>query len=104
MRVLLWQLTRRRLSWLLCLWDVANAFPSIARCALDQAVHSVSAGDDATLLCARHHNTIVALRDNYNEKMICIAPRQGDLQGDTAAAQKFMIAYDAATEQMLADA
>eukprot|EP00972_Heterocapsa_arctica_P090692 13381683-Heterocapsa_arctica.AAC.2 len=36
--------------------------------------------------------------------MICVAPRQGDIQGDTAAAQTFMIAYDTVTEQMSADA
>eukprot|EP00972_Heterocapsa_arctica_P075100 11081274-Heterocapsa_arctica.AAC.1 len=35
LRATLWYLTKLRLGWIACFWDVANAFPSLERPLLD---------------------------------------------------------------------
>ena len=50
-----WQMTRRGINWITCLWDVTNAFPSINRSALDKVIIEDVAEPDVLLLQSRHN-------------------------------------------------
>eukprot|EP00972_Heterocapsa_arctica_P047933 7070828-Heterocapsa_arctica.AAC.1 len=73
-------------SSLACLWDVCNAFPSLSHASLDLAVDEGLGGQDAALAKDRHRSSLVMLKDQQKE-MICVAPGQGNRQGDGPAPQ-----------------
>eukprot|EP00972_Heterocapsa_arctica_P059546 8780984-Heterocapsa_arctica.AAC.1 len=98
----LWRARRTHRSTVACLWDVSNAFPSISHTALDLAVDEVHDGQDAVLAKDRHISSLVILKDSaLLHEIVCVAPGQGDRQGDGPAPQKFIAAYDKMTNKLI---
>eukprot|EP00972_Heterocapsa_arctica_P106249 15652694-Heterocapsa_arctica.AAC.1 len=58
-------------------------------------------GHDADFMKSRHGKTLVALTVPGRPEMICLAPGEGDRQGDGPAAQKFTLTYDKCVEEMM---
>eukprot|EP00972_Heterocapsa_arctica_P036182 5323843-Heterocapsa_arctica.AAC.1 len=48
----------------------------------------------------RHRSSLIILKGR-EEEMICVAPGQGDRQGDGPAPQKFIVAYDKMTKKLV---
>jgi hypothetical protein len=82
-------------------YGVANAFPSMAKWALDDAINAAGFdSDDASFLCRRHADALVLLTDGQTRR-VCCKPGCGDQQGDVGAPTKFILAYDPRVEASL---
>eukprot|EP00972_Heterocapsa_arctica_P073088 10795665-Heterocapsa_arctica.AAC.1 len=81
-----WRLSSSRLGFVTSYWDVTNAFGSSTHDALDATVYRLDMKHDASFVKSRHDNTLVALTIPGQPEMICLAPREGDRQGDGPAA------------------
>eukprot|EP00972_Heterocapsa_arctica_P044140 6516155-Heterocapsa_arctica.AAC.1 len=82
-----WRLSASRLGFVTSYWDVVNAFGSSKHDALDATVDRLRMRHDANFMKSRHGGTLVALTIPGRPEMICLAPCEGDRQGDGPAAQ-----------------
>ena len=95
--VLLHRLRQHKVSHVLSLYDVANAFPSPTRQALEMAICQVARPDDVELLQQRHRQTYMHIEARNG--ILCVQPGSGGLQGDCVACGHFLEVYHPAIDQ-----
>eukprot|EP00972_Heterocapsa_arctica_P078620 11594624-Heterocapsa_arctica.AAC.1 len=87
---------RRRISSISIFYDVANAFPSLARDSLDTVVNNYFPVRYWPFLLDRNHKNLLMLPITA-DSWLCVRPTVGDAPGDVSAPQKFITALDATT-------
>ncbi|CAE8600511.1 unnamed protein product, partial [Polarella glacialis] len=87
----LWRLHALGLGAVAVFYDVANAFSSTSFASLDRVLYEDCPDQDALLLTQRYRRALWLFSVCGQEMLI--SPRCGDLQGDTAAPQKFLRVY-----------
>lgn len=91
-RVLQYRLAAAGLITLMLLFDVSNAFPSIAWTALEKRFSREFQVNDQRILQLRHQRAICAIVD-YLDRIGVFRLGSGNRQGDGPAAQQFALAF-----------
>eukprot|EP00972_Heterocapsa_arctica_P063571 9382521-Heterocapsa_arctica.AAC.1 len=107
MKAALWQLTRQHYSWVVGFFDLTNAFPCVARPAVDAFIDQCADPHSPTLLKSRYHRALLIISypgaGEETFDTICLKPGHGVLQGDVAAPQPFIGAFDDSAEKVWKD-
>eukprot|EP00972_Heterocapsa_arctica_P025605 3767976-Heterocapsa_arctica.AAC.1 len=81
----MWHLHQAGLSSPSIFRDASNAFPSLNKDCLDQAVRGAVDGTNADLSIQRHRQTLLIILASHTE-WLCVQPMTGDAQDDSCAA------------------
>ena len=83
-------------------WDQTNAFPSVRHTFLDEATLRNAELEDAVLLWSRYHDAASMIADG-ERAAICLRAGCGDRQGDSPAAERYVLSMDKHLERWCAE-
>ena len=88
-----WRLRKAKKGHVKFLYDVSNAFPSIAKSALDEVIDLVCIEEDRELMKQRHSKATMQII-GHGEERVVLKTGTGNLQGDTPAPCQFLYGYN----------
>ena len=88
-----WRLRKEKKGHATYMYDVSNAFPSIAKDTLDEVIEEVCEEEDKGLMKQRHDRATMVIECQDKQEAV-LKTGTGNLQGDTPAPCQFMYGYN----------